>query len=770
MRLVDKAAIAACGCSLLFLIVAGRVSTAPIELSPTPLPALNAGEPAITGSGFAPGAVAAPTNIHGIAAYGSWVAGDSSMGSVHTCWYRPVPSFYVFLAGFPKRMPGSLSLEFQTAEGLRKTQIQLDENPDYWHLQKISLPNIPAVQAFRIVAADTSKEGLGWLGFSQPFTIGRQHTSKVLKQLGLVLLCTLTCLSVLLGPGLIVRAHWPRATSSVWLVAPGIVLMGGVGLLAWKGPSALSPATVSRASLLIVVLATGYTLVRSPLHSLLTPFEGRVFRMLVLLVAIAVSKATYSIEPSGELYRGHISRTLEANGRGDSRISYHVVQIVALHKGAYSEVASSLFAPWNFSHRGPLAGLAASPVVLASGARISAAPPDELWTIFDPQGFAAYRIAMITLNAISCVFIFAVAKTFLNDEWAFFAFFVVITAPFTIHELFFTWPKIVTACFVLLSVYCVKQSRPLLGGFALGLGYLCHPSALLSFPFVAATVPVLKPATDLAWPIRLRLWSKRILMLSLGLFAWIAMWKIINRGHFEQAGFFGYFHQAGLLPSTRANWLWFRLVTMMKTVVPFFTFAFYRNDPDLLPFDATPQPWVQFLQQYWCAFPFACGIAFFGIVLRLLATAFRRVIAWMILVFLPALILFILYFGAPNSGLMREGLHAWFLGLLLFLVIVWNKYLRQSHALWKFAVVALAFRAIETMCILVPFVSWSRGYILQPQFAASDFCCLLVMVLGSGFLGIYAIRECRSLEQSANGADAHGQTGRKQMMLLSSAS
>jgi len=749
MKLIDGTAIAVCGCSLLFLIIAGRVSTATIELSLTPLAALNASEPPITGTGFATGAVPVPTHIRGVAAYGSWVAGDSSTGSVHTCWYRPVHSFYVLLSGFPKRMPGSLSLELQTAQGLRKNQIQLDENPDYWRLQKISLPNTADVEAFRIAASDTSKAVTGWLGFSQPFTVGRQHTASDLKQLGLVLLCTLTSLSVLIGPGLVLRARWQRAKSSAWLAAPGMVLLGLIGLFAWKGPSALSPVFISRISLAVIVIATGYTLLRSPLHSLLTPPERRTLWILVLLIAMAVSKATYSIGPSGELYRGHISRTLEASSRADSRISYHVVQIVALRQGAYSYVASSLFAPWNFSHRGPFAGLAVSPIVLASRARISAAPPDETWTIFDPQGFAAYRIATIVLSAVSCLFLLALVQVFLDDQWAIFAFFVAVAAPFTVHELFFTWPKILSAAFVLLTVYCIKQSRTLFAGLALGLGYLSHPSALVFFPFVAATVPLLQPLPNLSWPGRLRLWSKHILMLSLGLFVWVAMWKVINRGHFEQTGFIGYFNGAGLLPATRANWLWFRLLTTMKTLVPFFTFLFYRSDPDLIPVDASRQPWVQFLQQYWCTFPFACGIAFFGVVLRLLAAAFRRAVPWMILVFLPALIVFIFYFGAPNSGLMREGLHAWFLGLLLFLVIVWNKYLPHSRALWRFAAVALAVRAIETIWILVPFASWTRGYILQPQFAASDFCCLAVMLAGSIYLGFYGVRECRSLKETS---------------------
>lgn len=106
--------------------------------------------------------------------------------------------------------------------------------------------------------------------------------------------------------------------------------------------------------------------------------------------------------PPGELYGGAMSRTLEVGQRSDSRISFHVVQLVAHGSSPYSDVGRSYFHPWSFSDRGPLAGLVAAPLVLISGASVPQTMPDQPWSPFDREGFAAYRLAMSAL-AVTCL-------------------------------------------------------------------------------------------------------------------------------------------------------------------------------------------------------------------------------------------------------------------------------------------------------------------------------------------------------------------------------
>lgn len=744
----DRFALFICAGAVLYLLLASSVPTKSPLIKGSPLPSMNPQEPSISASAaFAPDLVTPgmESTVQGVEVYGSRRGGDVSTGVVQTRWYQPKPSFYMLLAGFPNGTRGKIYLELSTRTGLRRQNLSLDEDPNYWRLQRISLKDARNVISLRIVGVDTSTGSMGWVGFSQPFTIQSQDTLEVQKQLLLVILCVPASLVGFIGPGLILRARSTRAKSSVWLAVPGIVVMILFGLLAWKGPEVMSPIIISRFGLVTVALLTGFELARHPLTSITTRSERRVLGLLMLLIVLAVAKATYSLGPSGELYGGTLTRTLEVGERSDSRIPYEVVEIIGLRKNAYSKVANALFSPWNFSHRGPLAGMAASPIALAAGAQVPAVMLSEPWTLFDPEGFAAYRIAMIVLSGTSLLFVFALARLFLSDDWATFAFFVVAAAPFTIHELFFTWPKIPAAAFVLLGACFLKRSRPLFAGLAVGIGYLFHPSALLWVPFLLLAIPLLDPLRGLDRSVRIVTWAKRIGMTCVGLAFWLVVWRMINRGHFEQSGFFGYAHQAGLLPVTIGNWLWFRFLSATKTVVPLFVFLFYRTDPDLIPMGGTTQPWVQFVDQYWCTLPFACGFFFYFVLLRIAITAIRRARLWIVMIFLPAFLLFVAYFGAPNSGLMREGLHAWFLGFLVFCVIVWRRHLTDSRALWTFATAALAFRGIETLCVLVPFASWARGYLLQPPFTLSDFLCLVAMFFGSGYLVYYAIAQCRSL-------------------------
>lgn len=663
-------------------------------------------------------------------------------------WYRPTRTFFLLLAGYPLQPGEIVFLEVATKQsGIQRVGIPLDENPERWRLQKVTLDNFDAVNAIRIVASDTSTKSLGWVGFSQPFTIEGQNTLMLLKQLAFIVLCVAASLVAVIGPGLVLRARVQRTLSPVWLPVPGILLLTMLGVLAWKGPSALSPHSISRMGLLLLFLLVGRELVFRPITSLISRTELHVLGLTILLIVLAAAKSVYSIGPAGELFEGQISRTLESGSRADSRIPFHVVQLVALRKGAYGALAMHLFAPWNFSHRGPIAGLAASPITLASGAQPPDSMPDQTWTVFDPQGFAAYRIAMIVMSAASLIIVFGVARLFLDDRWALLAFIVAATAPFTIHEIFFTWPKLLTASFVLLGVYLVHERHYLAAGSATGIGYLCHPSALFWFPGLLASIALLSRRPGSPARAEVVAVAKRMAVACAGLLVWLVAWRLITRAHFQQTTFLQYFSECGgLLPCATANWLRSRWVSALNTLVPLYLFLFHRTDRDLIALDGRPRPWVQFIQQYWCSIAFGCGAAFYFAVLRLVGAAFHRAKAWLIFVFIPTFVFFVLYFGAPNTGLLRESLHPWFLSMLLFAVVMWRKQMAGSKLFWQFTTFAFAIRGIEALLVLVPFGSWSRGHVVQPPYVFSDLCALMSMFLGGIGLVVYVVSYCRRMQ------------------------
>jgi hypothetical protein len=736
-----------------FAAAGSMVHTKPAAIWAAALPPLDSLEPATSGNGFALNAVypgvASPPPIKGqIELYGSAINGDAGTGQVRTRWYRPLPTFFMLLAGYPANHGENVFLEvYSQSTGTVPVRLQFDENPENWRLQKISLRRFKDATKFRIVATDAWSGATGWVGFSQPFTLQKRDTLQILKQLAMVIICAAAALATALGPGIVLRARFTDHFSTVWLPVPGFLLLAMLGVLAWNGPAVFSPELIARAGILILLLLVGYELKRHPLTTLLSRTELRVLGFVLLLVVIAVAKSAYSIGPSGELYRGHVSRTLEANGRGDSRIPYHVVQLVGLRRGAYSPLAGQLFGPWNFSHRGPMSGLAASPIVLCGNVHLPLSAPNEPWAVFDPQGFTSYRIAEIVFSASSLLVVFGLARLFLDDDWATLAFVAAAAAPFTVHEIFFTWPKIVAAGFVLLGVYLAVKRRFFLAGLSVGLGYLCHPSALLSFPavFLLGAIPAKCSETGRQKLIDV---SRCMALACAGLALWIAFWRWVNHGHFEQGSFFQYFISCGGLPISAANWLRSRWTSTLNTLVPMYAFLFHRLDKDLLPVDGLPQPFVQFMQLYWCSLAAAGGLLFYPSLLRLIGIGFKKAKAWLWLIIMPPFVLFVCYFGAPNTGLMREGLHAWFLGLVVFAIVMWRKHAASSQAFWRFTLVALAVRGVELLFVLVPFASWSRGYVLQPTYALSDCIALIVMLAATLTLCVYVVLYCSRMQRA----------------------
>lgn len=564
------------------------------------------------------------------------------------------------------------------------------------------------------------------------------------------LLCAIASFVAILGPGIIARAFSTASYSAVWLPVPGTLLMAVFGVLIWKATPRFPPDQVARWELCPMFLVLAVVPLIRPVSTLLSQMEMRVLGFVLLLGAIAMARGTYSIGPTGELYQNGISRTLEGSDRGDSRISYHVVQLVANRLSARSQAADLLFAPWNFSSRGPIAGLAASPLVLCTGARPpSAMVPVVRWTVFDPEGFAAYRVFLTALLAAGLFIPFGLARLFLDEHWSLFAFLCAAAAPFTVHELFFTWPKLAAGSYALLGIYLGFCRRPLAAGFAVGIGYLLHPSALLWFPAVLLVASLrfredCKPAFRLNYALR----SATLGVGGLGI--WLVFWWWVNHGVIQQGGFIAYVRSAGGAPPTVMNWLTFRFRLLLDTLVPFWLFLFRPGDPALLPADHQFHRWVYFVQQWWCCLPLGCGLLVSASFVWSVVRGWTRkagAVLW--LLFLPSFILFLVYYGIPVTDLLREGLHAWVLGILVFSPVVWYRSGPLPSGFWRFLRIAFVFRGLELLLVLLPVSAWTRGYILQPPFQVSDFLSLLIMVAGTAGVTFAVVRTCRELQNES---------------------
>jgi hypothetical protein len=561
--------------------------------------------------------------------------------------------------------------------------------------------------------------GLGLPASSGLHGGGTEQALDLLRVVG----TTSLALTLVFGPGIVLRAATGRGASLAFLPLPGLALLIATGSLAWLLAGELEP----RATCFAVFAPALGLLLRGLLgagrEDLLDPRERRCLLIVGCVLGLAVARALWSLGPEGELYGGTISRTLEVGDRSDSRISFIVPQLVAHGASPYSDLASSLLAPYNFSSRGPLPGLASAPVALLAGGRPPASFPEQGWQPFDAQGFMAYRLAMMVFACTAFVSVWDLTRRLAGDRAARFALLLAATTPFLVHEVWFTWPKMLAASFMLLAAIETIEARPLRAGLLAGIGYLVHPVALLSLPVLALLA---------LWPLRHPVWGRprvrRLLLLAAGVGAFLLAWRLLNGSHYDQSGFVEYFEQAGLnLHPSLGAWLTFRLESLGNTLVPLLLPLGSGDGSSINVVGGVSPPVIHFFFQYWNALPFGVGIAFFPILLLGLWRAGRTwpwpVAATVVVPF----VLFAIYWGSSSSGMLREGLQTWV--LTLFVVIAcWQSKTGFGWLRSPPLRALLALRSVEVLAVaLVPTLATQKAVLGDP-FARTDAVALLATI------------------------------------------
>ncbi|MBS0630710.1 MAG: hypothetical protein JSS11_02270 [Verrucomicrobia bacterium] len=550
---------------------------------------------------------------------------------------------------------------------------------------------------------------LGWLPHGREAMSGGMMIARTFTTVALSLV-------LVLGPGLIWQA-WRRShfVSVLW---PGPLVLALGGLVCWIGGGVVRPASLAEvwiSGLLIALGVAGWKL-RPWLHW--DKLERTTLALVALVVLGVAAKAAFSRGPVGELYAGSISRTLEYGDRPDSRIVFHNVQMIAHHLSPYGDIGAGYLAPFNYSHRGPLPGLMAAPVVLAAGLRPPVEMPDQPWVPFDRTGFAAYRILLATFGATALIAAAALLRQLRDDRTALIGVGLLALAPFYWHETFFTWPKLATAAWLVGALTLLLQERPTRAGLAFSGAYLLHPMALLSLPFVG-----LGALCQHASP-----WPRRILRataftLPIALVA--ILWFGLNREHYSQQGFMQYLTSAEGGPATWHAWWISRWTSTINTLVPF-AVMFTRGDNfSFNPIGLQASPVSQYFFQAWTSLPFAIGLlTWLALLPAFLRGVGRRPGAASLYVLGP-LLLTLIYWGAASTGIMRECGHVIFLAGWIFLA--WSA--GDALPAWIFSGWFLALRALELWLVMYApaFVPASRPW--SAAWAGSDILWLFVSAI-----------------------------------------
>lgn len=542
------------------------------------------------------------------------------------------------------------------------------------------------------------------------------------------LLVLILTVATLFGPGLAVRFYLAGTSSLGWAILPGGALLAATGLVTWVlAAHGIPPARTSRVVLGPLTLA----LLAAAIASLwrrgrIEAAEPMVVTIVLLLLLVGAAKDLYSVDVPGDIFGTFVSRTYEPTIIPDSRIPYHVIQLVANGAPPQGSLSESYFAPSNFSSRGPLPGLAAAPIVLSAGAQVPSALPDQPWAPFDQQGFAAFRLAMETFTAFTLLSLYSLIRRFASVQTALFALVLAATTPFLVHEVYFTWPLLASAGMVMLALEQVFRRRPLRAGLVIGLAYLVHPSGLIWIPALLV-LPVL-----LIWrqqgSNRLAAIARSWGLTLLGALAVVILWQLINLGHGAQ----GIFLQVPLEADTRVTtslsaWLDWRLQTLSDTLIPFHQLVTNSTQPFTWP----PGQHLRIAERlgigYWGTLPLGAGVLFYPVLIFGVGKSLVRH-PWVTagLVLLPFLA-FVAYWGSVDLGLLLAGLHAWVLGTLA--VYAW---MRAHRGWWpaRLERVILLLRVPEVGFMVLFAATWTQGRVFTPGYVVTDVAALTMLAVG----------------------------------------
>lgn len=548
-----------------------------------------------------------------------------------------------------------------------------------------------------------------------------------------VLTTAALAITLLLGPGLLWRASSARPLRLAFLPLPGLALLIATALVTWLLADRIDPELVCFAILGPVLGLMLGALIGSGPEDLLEREERWALLIVSLGLGVAIGRALWSLGPVGELYEGTISRTLVPEGRPDSRIPFLIPEMVATGSHPYSPEAGFLFAPYNFSSRGPLAGLATTPVVLMSGGNPELTIPEAPWQPFDPQGFMAFRLAMMTFSCTVFLSLWELVRRLGGFKAARLALLLGVGTPFIFADLWFTWPKLLGASFVLLGLLFIVERKPFRSGAAVGVGYLMHPSALLGLSGIGLLA---------LWPLQGASWKRPQLLaavkLAVGVGIAVLAWRLVNGSHFLQEGFLDYVYAA--YPHANAPfdmWLDFRANSIANTYVPLFLPLAHGNDISINAVGTISPDVVHFFFQYWTGVPFGFAIVSFPMLLVSLWRAGRRW-PWPVFaaVVVPA-VGFAIYWGASLSGMLREGMQSWVLTVLAVVA------LQQAAAgfPWlrsKAARAVLSLRGVEVLALAVGATIGTRHLsLISGRFALVDVAALATILACS--LGIVAV-------------------------------
>ncbi len=675
----------------------------------------------------------------GLNTMGSWMRSDTTQGRLLSQPFACTDGFYLYLNGYLNKPGNSLSIFLKEEDNARDTLPVLSRAyAESWELIYVPMPQIDRSYEVQIEAVDKSEAFQGWFAMTQPFQTLPYSFGRSVLGIALQIGAAVFCLSFLLIPGLLLRLIWQRFSGKlplIYLFLPAWIILPGLGLANWYYVEYAYHVNLTA----VFIIQIPALLLFKKLGEMISIFELKLIGLWLLVTLLGLAKASYAPGIQGELYGGSISRTLEVGDRSDSRISFHVAQV--FHNGLSLEqdtaLINPLFAPYGFTSRGPLSGLCSTVLLHISGVAPSPLKKHlfDTWTPVDPRGFALYRMMMMVLNA-SLIVLFGGALAFFRKEepesMGMIASLLVATSPFFVHEVFFTWPKFQVVSFCLMALVALYDKRFVLAGVLTGISYLVHPLGLFSIPSFLLLLSLDRQGllVEKAWPAQLRIQFGNIFSLCtffLGIALVYGFWYTLNQGNLAQGSFLKYLWAVdGQTVQSLGAWLSGRLTSFLNTLVPFYLYLVNAGHPSVNVEGGTSPEFIRFFFQYWNTFPFGLGLVSWGLFLYGLYRLPRHLYLFFLIMSGVPLAAFTVYWGGATTGMMREGLHIWYIFTCLAFFIGFS--FKNISFGWPLKI-WLGLRLLELFWFMLLPPVWSHGGWYTHLFKYNDILCLILLCL-----------------------------------------
>ena len=660
----------------------------------------------------------------------SWQHNDAWQGGAESAWFRASTAvIHVGVAGYPRHHGCAITAEFKDAAGhVTRVPFPLRDPGERWQVWEINRP--AGAVAVRVVAEDRTSDFTGWVAFSHPFRAWPSVLPIIWEHLQLYTTVALA-LTLVWGPGLF---WYPRGTAPAvrlfFLIGIGPLILAGIGVLVWSLGGLISPTLFSGGTTLALWLAIGLRARPRGVSDEITPTLRVALGVSALMVVAVTAKSTYSTGPSGELYRGTISRNLTIGDRMDSRFPFFIVQAAAHHSGPAAPTTERYFQPWTFFSRGPLAGLATIPVVLATGGKPPKAPPNQTWHPFDPQGFAAYRVTMMTLASSIIVALAGMLSLWIAPRWALAGAGLLALSPFGVHEIMFTWPKWVATTWLVLSFSLAHTRRPFAAGLTLGVGFLFHPMVLLWSPWLGLWACGRAPRDIFSiGKTGLRIAGGAVLLVIPWMLAGALTPHLPDTVMAGQGGFFRYWLEANRQIATWTTWWHSRWLNFANTFIPLHVYLSSESFHHAYA-NSVYEPsgrLVKFAYVWWNTLPFGLGLGLWLTSLTTLVTRGRNrpAVVWLLLVG-PALLI-TANWGWDPLGLMRECGHPLFVAVIAITCVLSAEPDAPPAPLLDHR--AVPWLQLPETLLMLWLTTLAQSQPWQVDYAQLDFLCLLINTL-----------------------------------------